>query len=62
MQKQIIKKYEEKCLIVPGVYDKVFKAIMKDNTCREYLVEIIFELTKLPKEYIKENMVIKNEK
>ena len=60
MQKEIIKKYKEKGLIVPGVYDKVFKAIMQDNTCREYLIEILFELTKLPKEYIKENLIIKN--
>ena len=60
MKNIIIEKYRQEGLVVPGVYDKVFKAIMQDRACRQYLVEIIHELTKLPKEYINENMVIKN--
>ena len=60
MNNEIIKRYKEKGLIVPATYDKVFKAIMQDEDCRDYLVEIIHGCTNLPKDYIKENIVFKN--
>lgn len=60
MKNNVVERYKKEGLVVPGLYDKAFKAIMQDESCRDYLVEIVHELTKLPKEYLEENMVFKN--
>ena len=60
MKNDIIEKYKKEGLVVPATYDKVFKAVMQDKNCKEYLIEIIHEITKMEKEYIRENMVIRN--
>ena len=60
MKNKILERYEKEGLVVPGVYDKVFKSVMQDENCKDYLVEIINNLTNIPKEYLKENMIFKN--
>lgn len=60
MKYNIIKKYKEEGLLIPGVFDKAFKSVMQEISCKCYLVEIINELTKLPIEYIDKNLVFKN--
>lgn len=60
MKNSIIKKYKEEGLLVPGVFDKAFKSIMQDEKCKCYLIDIINELTKLPKEYVDKNLIFKN--
>ena len=56
----IVEKYKNEGLVVPGVFDKVFKSVMQDKKCKGYLVEIINNITNIPKEYIEENIVFKN--
>lgn len=60
MKNSIIQKYKEEGLLVPGVFDKAFKSIMQEKNCKCYLVDIINELTKLPKEYVDKNLIFKN--
>ena len=56
----VVEKYKNEGLVVPGVFDKVFKSVMQDEKCKGYLVEIINSITNIPKEYIEENIVFKN--
>lgn len=60
MHNKILEKYKREGLVVPATYDIVFKSVMQDESCRDYLVEILHECTKLDKSYIKKNMVIRN--
>ncbi len=60
MNSKIIEKYKKEGLVVPATYDVVFKAVMQDEKCRDYLIEIIHMCTKLNKDYIRNNMVIRN--
>ncbi len=46
--------------IIPASYDKVFKALLTADECKEYLADIIHIVTKIPKEEIIDNMEIKN--
>lgn len=39
------KRYKKWSLVAPRLYNKVFKVIMEDDHCHDYLVEIIHELT-----------------
>ena len=60
MKNKILERYEKEGLVVPGVFDKVFKSVMQDENCKDYLIEIINNLTNIPKEYLKENIIFKN--
>lgn len=60
MKNKIIEKYRKEGIVIPGTYDAMFKAIMQDKSCREYLIEIIYNCTKLPKKFIRENLIITN--
>ena len=45
---------EEK--IIPMTYDKMFKSVLKSKEAREYLIDIIGEITGLPKEKIRKDI------
>ena len=49
---------EEK--IIPMTYDKMFKSVLKSKEAREYLIDIIGEITGLPKEKIRKDIKIKD--
>jgi len=51
---------EEKVKIIPMTYDKMFKSVLTSREARGYLAGLISDITGLPKEEIKRNMVIKN--
>jgi len=51
---------EEKFRIIPMTYDKMFKSVLTSKEARDYLSEIISEITGLPKKEIKRDMVFKN--
>lgn len=51
---------EEVKKIIPMTYDKVFKGVLESAEVREYLISIISEITKIPKEALKEDMRFKN--
>ena len=46
--------------IIPATYDPVFKALLTSEECREYLADLINIVTKIPKENIINNLVIRN--
>ena len=46
--------------IIPATFDPVFKALLTSEECREYLAELINIVTKIPKDEIMNNLVIKN--
>lgn len=50
----------EKMRLIPMTYDKVFKSVLTSIEARDYLSEIISDITRLPKEKIKKDMVFKN--
>ncbi len=54
--RKVIKKGE----IIPAVYDPVFKALLTSEECRDYLADLINIVTKIPKEVIKDNVIIRN--
>lgn len=60
MKNEIIEKYKKEGKVVPATYDVVFKSVMQDEKCRDFLIEIICECTKLKKNYVKKNLVIGN--
>ncbi len=49
---------EEK--IIPMTYDKMFKSVLTSKEARDYLVGLIGDITGLPKEKIRKDMVFKN--
>ena len=51
---------EEKVKIIPMTYDKMFKSVLTSKEARGYLAGLISDITGLPKEKIKKDMVIKN--
>jgi len=51
---------EEKVKIIPMTYDKMFKSVLTSREARGYLAGLISDITGLPKEEIKRDMVIKN--
>ena len=50
----------EKNKIIEATFDPVFKALLSDEKCKEYLADLIHMCTKIPKEEIINNVVIKN--
>lgn len=46
--------------IIPMTYDKMFKSVLKSKEAREYLIDIIGEITGLPKERIRKDIRIKD--
>lgn len=51
---------KEKTRIIPMTYDKMFKSVLTSKEARDYLSEIISDITGLPKKNIKKDMVFKN--
>ena len=51
---------EEKVKIIPMTYDKMFKSVLTSKEARGYLVEIISDITGLPKNKIEKDRIIKN--
>lgn len=46
--------------IIPMTYDRVFKSVLQDKELRNYLIDILSNITKIPKEEFKGNIVFKN--
>ena len=46
--------------VIPATFDPVFKALLTSEECREYLADLIYIVTKIPKKDIVDNIVIKN--
>lgn len=46
--------------VIPALYDPVFKALLTDERCKDYLVDLINIVTKIPKELIKNNLEYRN--
>ena len=46
--------------VIPALYDPVFKALLTDGRCKDYLVDLINIVTKIPKKLIKDNLQYKN--
>ena len=55
---EVLTKIKKKEAVIPGIWDPVFKTILME--CPNYLSDIIYQVTKIPKEYIEENLVFKN--
>lgn len=51
---------KEKVRIIPMTYDKMFKSVLTSKEARDYLAGLISDITGLPKDNIKKDMVIKN--
>ena len=60
MQNSVIEKYKNSGLIVPGTYDTVFKSIMQNESCREFLIDIVNYCTKIPKDVLRKQLIIRN--
>ena len=48
--------------VIPGVYDFVFKELVLDENCREWLAEIISDVTGIDYNTLVKNIVIKDSK
>ena len=46
--------------VITMMSDAVFKSVLQDRSCEDYLVDIIEGITKINKDYIKRNLVFKN--
>ena len=46
--------------IVPMIYDRVFKSVLQAKESRNYLIDILSNITGIPKEEFKGNIVFKN--
>lgn len=55
---ELLEKIKRKEAVIPGIWDPVFKSVMMN--CRNYLTDIIHQVTKIPKNYIEKHLVIKN--
>ncbi len=50
----------DKDKVITMMSDEVFKSVLQDRSCEDYLVDIIEGITKINKDYIKRNLVFKN--
>ncbi len=57
---QKTKKLLEQGKVFSPTYDLVFKSLLMDPQCRDYLIELIHGITKIPKEDMKEHLHIEN--
>ena len=46
--------------VITMMSDEVFKSVLQDRSCEDYLVDIIEGITMINKDYIKRNLVFKN--
>ena len=46
--------------VITMMSDAVFKSVLQDRSCEDYLVDIIGGITKIDRDYIKRNLVFKN--
>ncbi len=46
--------------VITMMSDEVFKNVLQDRSCEDYLIDILEGITKINKEYIKRNLVFKN--
>ena len=60
MNKDLVEKYKKEGKCVCALYDRVFKEVITDPNCKNYVSTLISGITKIPKEEIKEKMTIKN--
>ena len=56
MKNDLVEKYIKQGKVVPATFDPVFKAVLKDPSTRDYLVNLINYITKIPKKYLKDNI------
>jgi len=56
----MIETKEERPELIPCIYDFIFKSVMLDPEIRDYLIEYIHMITKLPINIIKKNIKIEN--
>ena len=47
-------------MVVSPLYDIVFKSVLQAPRCRDYLIELIYIITHIPKEGMKKNLRIEN--
>ncbi len=46
--------------VITMTQDEVFKSVLQDKNCEDYLVDIISGITRIKKRYVKDNLVFKN--
>lgn len=46
--------------VITMTQDAVFKSVLQDKNCEDYLVDIISGITRLKRRYVKDNLVFKN--
>jgi len=51
---------DTKQTIIPATFDPIFKTLLTSEECRDYLADIISYITKIPREDIINNIIIKN--
>ena len=56
MKNDLVEKYIKLGKVVPATFNPVFKAVLKDPSTRDYLVNLINYITKIPKKYLKDNI------
>lgn len=56
MYKGLVQEYIKKKKVVPATFDPVFKAVLKDASTRDYLVNLINGITQIPKDILKDNI------
>ena len=47
-------------IVVSPLYDIVFKSVLQDPHCLDYLIDLIYTITHIPKEGMKQNLRIEN--
>ena len=57
---QEIKEIREKKRVIPATFDPVFKSLLTNKDNRDYLVDLISNITKIPRYAISNNMIILN--
>ena len=55
-----IKEIREKKRVIPATFDPVFKSLLTNKDNRDYLVDLISNITKIPRYAISNNMIILN--
>ena len=55
-----LEEIREKKRVIPATFDPVFKSLLTSKNNRNYLVDLISNITKIPKYAINENMIILN--
>ena len=50
----------DKTKVIPATFNPVFKALLTNKECKEYLADLINIVTKIPKKEILNNLVIRN--